>query len=118
MTISTKIVGMEVACVRNVKASKSDIHGTEVAWTFDFSDAPQHKILELATRSLVIDAQREFRMAPHAERKSLIIKRFLVADMLTKKRAKKLPTVKSVLSLLGQLSPEDQEILMNEHAKS
>ncbi len=114
--MTDSITGTIVACTRKVKATNSDKVGTVVAWTFDFKSCPIEKIYELATRSLVIDIQREYRAAKPGERKSLINKDFVVTTLLANRKQKADP-VKKAKAGLAALSEKDLADVLKMYAK-
>ena len=116
MTATTTIDGMKVACSRKVKSSNTDKVGTEVAWTFDFWDCEREQILELATRSLVIDVQREYRAAKPGARKALINNHFDVGVLLNGRKKKGDP-VKKAKAGLAALSQKDLADVLKMYSK-
>ena len=61
MVRSTKIDGKKVIVQRTVKVNATDPIATKVNWILDFENCTQDQILEMASRSGVIELQREFR---------------------------------------------------------
>lgn len=57
----TVINGLVVSVQRATKVKETDKVATKCNWELDFTNCPQEVLLELASRSIVIDLQRDFR---------------------------------------------------------
>ena len=77
-------------------------------WTFDFTDISKTKLMELASRSLVIDQRNAWKkLGEHAATDSKQTKQeFLVSDLLSKQKRGK-STTEKVADLVKDMSPED-----------
>lgn len=98
--------------VKHVTAHKSGDY--YLTWNFDFTDVTQEQLLDLATRSLVIDARPQFKNCPENEIDSWDDKTFKVADMLVKQRRGKSDAQKAA-DLFAKLSPEEQAAIMAQY---
>ena len=112
--MANKVNGSKVACTRKVKGAGKDPASSVLNWTFDFENCPQEKILSLATDSLVIIVQRNWRNADAETRKAMMTNTFEVAAILTSKRAKK-TNVQKVKELMKGMSQADRDIVMKAH---
>lgn len=101
-------VQQTVEVVRTTKKRESDPVGTVCAWTIDFSSYNQAEILELATRSLVIDAQRLWREG-HIEAKATLAKDDFIRD-----RKARGPSKKAATDFLQSMTPEERQAWLKE----
>lgn len=73
-----------------VRATKTSKAGKQYKnhWVLDYSNVSDEQLYSLATRGVVIDLQREFRVAKPAERDALMDKKIDVGAFLTEQRAR------------------------------
>ncbi|PCJ26694.1 MAG: hypothetical protein COA94_04675 [Rickettsiales bacterium] len=94
-------------------------HGQDVDvvmdWGFDFTDVPTSKLMELASRSLVIDCRNAWKKQsePIATGEEQTSQVFLVSDLLTKQKRGKTVSEK-VGALVEGMSPEDIAALLKQ----
>ncbi len=114
-----KIDGQKVFCMAKVKASEADKVGIDVAWTFDFTGCPEAVKLHLASRTLVIDVQGDWRKAKPEARKSLIKKTIKVVDLMAgrKRKPKAPPTVKDVVNVMADMTEAQRDEIMTQYPK-
>ncbi len=90
-------------------------HGTignvATTWHFNFDGIDRDELLILATRSLLIDARRDFKTLPENVAEQWDGQSFLVSDMLTKTRKTATPT-KAAQNAWAKMSPEDREAFL------
>jgi len=97
-----------VSVIRSTKKKESDPVGTKCAWVVDFSTYNQAEILELAARSLVIDAQRLWREG-HIEAEGTLGK-----DDFTRDRKARGPSKKAATDFLKAMSAEERQAWLKE----
>jgi len=97
-----------------VKANADD-SATYVCWTFDVNALEQTELLELAARSLKIDAQRMYRGADDRSIKTWAERTFVLpADMAsTRVRTRKAPTAADLKSYLATLTVDERLEFIN-----
>ena len=96
------VVQRSIAVVRSSKKRERDADSTVCEWLFDLSDFSDNEIWELATRSLVIDAQRLWRADKISENQTL------GRDELKPARATRGPSKKNAMDFLAAMSPEER----------
>ena len=109
---STDVENGTVRCVRTVKPDADSPVRYVVDWTLNFADVEQNELLELASRALVIDTQREWRSLPDNQRLSdAWAKRTIsVRDVLDRERTRgPVDRVKATTNLIGKMTPEELE---------
>ena len=105
----TEVNDRTVHCVRTVKPDADSPVRYVVDWTFDFADVDEEELLELASRGVVIDTQREWRSLPDNQRLSdAWAKRTIsVRDVLDRERTRgTVDPLQAATRLVGKMSPE------------
>lgn len=99
--------------IRTVKPNAQTDTKTRVHWTFDFADVTEEEVMELAVRTLVIDAQRAWRNMSAADRSKNAERTIRVREMLdaAKTRGTGDP-VKRAASLASKMTDEEREELL------
>ena len=98
-----------IKVVRTAKKAETDPVATTVVWQFGLDSWTQKELLEYATRSLVIDAQRLWRKGDISDEQALT-KEIMSPERKTKKKA---VNVDSVKAYLATLTPEERNELIN-----
>ena len=115
---STVTNGETVTAIRSVKIDDSAKVPSEFRREFDYTGVTRSQLLSIATRTLVIDEQGEYRKAPANKRKSLLSLKVSVAEMLkkkpaadpkekAKKAAKATMTYEELLAMAAEMKPTE-----------
>lgn len=112
----TEIVGDVVKCVRTVRASGTDDVRCVVNWAFDFTDVSIGERLELATRTMVISTQTQWRALSDAVRmsNSWADRTIRVRDILDAERKRGASASPSVMAerAIGKMSADEKKALL------
>ncbi len=115
---STSTIGEIVTAIRSVKIDDESKVASEFKRVFDFTDVTRQQLLGIATRTLVIDSQGEYRKAPANKRKALLSLEISVAEMLkkkptadpkekAKKAAKATMTYDEIMAMAAEMKPSE-----------
>lgn len=99
--IKGKIVNVNCSAKRELKGKK-----IPMSWELDFSKCSEAQLLTLATRSAVIDYQRQFRDTPATEDKNWVSRKFDVADLFIERKREKLTDAQILARTVKNMTPE------------
>jgi hypothetical protein len=109
------VVDVKASTVRRAGTIKrnADASPEQIDWTYDFSTVSEEQLLELASRTVHISRQGQWRKAEPADRAAMKHESVVdVAAMLAAERAGFKPTAKSVSKQIGKLSAEEKAALL------
>lgn len=115
---TTAIDDKNVKVVHTVKPDKDSPVRYNLTWTFNFAGVLPRDILKLATRSLRIDMQRQWRESDDKLNESVWDNvTFNVAEILAGTRERSTNKVAKAEKLLSELSAEQLAELLAKHTK-
>jgi len=117
-SVTVDVKQSTVERVSTVRAQKGAAE-QQVAWVYDFSDVSEEQLLELASRTVHILRQGQFRNAELADQRKMVDEREVdVAVMLAAERAAFKPTAKSVAKAIDKLSAAERATLLKQLMES
>lgn len=102
-----------ILAIRTVKPSATSDVKTRVEWTFNLDGVTHEELLELAARSLVIDAQRTWRNMSAADRDANAVRDWDVRAMLDAARTRtSADPVKKAAKLVEGMSDDERRAFL------
>ena len=99
--ISGNVVNVKISTRRERDSKKIDMN-----WSMDFENVSKEQLITLATRSAVIDFQRQFRDTPATEDKNWISRKLDVADLFVARERRALTEGEQLARLVKKMTPE------------